>query len=173
MRLAALIKYSAWKKLCDKSLCKARPDSPKSRKHKPYSLEINCCKLGSHNRFFKFPVASPLQVLLAFCELLLFIRQRQGFCNHPGLVKFCRYQSLVKPIFAQRDLRSIASIYELTRVCTCTAKTQKKYFYFLKKHFLSLNWDDGYIFCTISVFVLVFPLSFYYPRRDFAQKAKS
>ena len=30
-----------------------------------------------------------------------------GFSNHPNIVEFCRYfWSLVKPIFAQRDLRS-------------------------------------------------------------------
>ena len=100
-----------------------------------------------------------LQVILLFCKLLLLIHQRQGFSNHPGLVEFCRYYSLVKPIFAQRDLRSVSSINEHTRVCTCTAKTKKIFFYFLKKHFLSLN---RYIFGTIGVFVLVFPLSFHY-----------
>ena len=46
-------------------------------------------------------------------------------------MEFCRYYSLVKPIFAQRDLRSVSSINEHTRVCTCTAKTKKIFFYFL------------------------------------------
>ena len=56
---------------------------------------------------------------------------------------------------------SLGSIYEHTHVCTCTAK-MKNIFNFLKRHFLSLNGDDWYIFCTIGVFVLVFRLSFYY-----------
>ena len=45
MKLAALIKYSAKEKLCDKSLQDYnRPERPKSRKHNPYIVEINCCK---------------------------------------------------------------------------------------------------------------------------------
>ena len=46
-------------------------------------------------------------------------------------MEFCRYYSLVKPLFAQRDLRSVSSINEHTRVYTCTAKTKKIFFYFL------------------------------------------
>ena len=54
------------------------------------------------------------------------------------------------------------------RVYKCSWNSGKIYikymFYFLKKHFLSLNQDDWYIFCAIlsfGVHVLVFPLSFY------------
>ena len=50
---------------------------------------------------------------------------------------------------------SVGSIYEHTRMCTCTAKTKKNIFNFLKKHFLSLNGDDWYIFCTIGVRVSI------------------
>ena len=57
---------------------------------------------------------------------------------------------------------NVGSIYEHTHVCTCTAKLKKNIFNFRKSIFLSLNRDDGYLFCTIGVFLLVFRLSFYY-----------
>ena len=72
MKLAGLIKYSAKEKLCDKSLQGYnRPDRPKSRKHNPYSVEINCCKYWSHDRFFKFPVATPFASYISIWQAVV------------------------------------------------------------------------------------------------------
>ena len=130
---------------------KARPNRLKSRKHNPYSLKINYFKLWSHDRFFKFPVATLLQVILSFCKLLLFIR-----CWRATII-LVLWNSVATSRWSSQSL-----LKEISGACTCTARTKKNIFYFLKKHFLSLNGDDGHIFCTIGVFVLVFPLSFYY-----------
>ena len=98
-----------------------------------------------------------LQVILAFC-CCSYISDRDSLSilllwNSVGTTR------QVKPVFAQRDLRSASSINEHTRVCTCTANSKKIYFHFLKKLFLSLN---RHIFGNIGVFVLVFTLSFHY-----------
>ena len=61
---------------------------------------------------------------------------------------------MVKPIFAQRDLRSVASIYQHTRVCTCTAKTYTIYtiFWLIVKEIKKRNtfFSSFYKVCTVN-----------------------
>ena len=133
----------------------------------------------TRTEFSQFSTTSPAACLcsnyLLFITVSIYLEEIFVYCILAGLENKVRHlwwpnllnkirESLITELFTKRVRRHFEVSVVLSNIISCEMPWCKIYFHFLKKHFLSLNRDELYIFrYHWLVSVLFCPLSFYYP----------